>query len=65
MEILLNIVNELPESLCVLIVGIASILASILPPSDKKGAWWAVYRIFYNILQVVAFNIGYARNKKL
>lgn len=64
MESILSIIESLPETLCIAIVGLASVLASILPPTDKKGLFWVAYRAFYNILQIVAFNIGYARNKK-
>lgn len=55
---------ELPEAIGLCIVGIASILASVLPPTDKKGVVHSIYRIVHKGLQIVAFNIWNAKNRK-
>lgn len=60
----MKVMMELPEAVGLCIVGIASILASVLPPTDKKGFMYSVYRIFYKGLQIVAFNIWNAKNRE-
>lgn len=64
MDDIYKIMIELPEAIGLCIVGIASILASVLPPSDKKGAVYSIYRIVHKGLQIVAFNIWNAKNRK-
>lgn len=64
MDDIYKIVIELPEGIGLCIVGIASILASVLPPTDKKGVIPSIYRIFHKALQIVAFNIWNAKNRK-
>ena len=59
-DTLLSLLPNSWEGKAMLIVTVCAVLASALPPPKKNSP--ALFRLFYNIVNAVAFNFGKARN---